>query len=106
MPARKMTGRLLEPGINPGPAAAILGVVVTLTVAVPEAAWLKSTVYGFKASPLFTEQLAFGALVVQERYTRPLPDAELKLIVDVPVLPAVTLMAEPLIVGPATALGE
>jgi hypothetical protein len=48
-----------------GDAAA--AVVVTLTVAVPPAVLLKSTVLGLRGSGDLIEQLAFGAVVVQER---------------------------------------
>ncbi len=42
--------------------------VATLTVKEPLEVLLKSTVYGFKASLEFTEQVVLGAVVVQEKY--------------------------------------
>ena len=49
-------------------------VVATLTVTVPVAVAEKSTVFAFSASPVFNWQEAFGAVVVQAKYTRPLPN--------------------------------
>lgn len=47
--------------------ADVLAVVVMLRFAVPLAALLKSTVYGFRESEDWIKQVALGAFVVQAR---------------------------------------
>ena len=67
-------------------------VAVTVTVAVPEV--LKSTVWLFTGSVEVTTQLAFGAVVVQENATRPVPIVpSISTVVVLPVVaPAVTVI--------------
>jgi hypothetical protein len=77
----------------------VFAVVATMTVKEALEVLLKSIVYGFRASLELTEQVALGAVVVQEKYMRPLPDAEVTFAVVEPVLPSATVMAEALRVG-------
>jgi len=71
-----------------------LAAVVTLTVTFPAEAEEKSTVFTFSASPVFTWHDALGAVVVQEKYTRPLPafSPTLMLLVFPDVAPAFTVI--------------
>jgi hypothetical protein len=55
------------------PAAAVLAVVVTVTVAVALDVLLKSAVYWSTVSLVVTRQLAVGAVVAQENAVRPVP---------------------------------
>lgn len=57
------------------PAAALLAVVVTVTVAVAFDVLLKSAVYWLTVSLVVTRQLALGAVVAQENSVRPVPCA-------------------------------
>lgn len=72
----------------------MFAVVVTVTVAIPELELLKSTVYLLTVSAEVTTQLAFGAVVVQENATRPVPCVvDRSIVVVLPVVaPAVTVM--------------
>jgi hypothetical protein len=72
----------------------VFTVVVTVTVGLAEPDVLKSTVWLFTGSFEVTTQLAFGALVVQEKVTRPVPiDPSMSTVVVFPVVaPAVTVI--------------
>src|SRR5215471_16018413 len=80
---------------NETPAARAFAVVVTVTVALPLEALLKSMVYLSVGSTEVTKQLAFGAFVMQENVTRPLPSGcEMFRVVVLAVLaPAVSEIA-------------
>jgi len=106
MPTKnELTATIHRTGLEGSSEAAVFAVVATLTVKEPLEALLKSIVYGFRMSPEFTEQVALGAIVVQEKYMRPFPAVEETETIDVPVCPSVTLMAGAVMVGPGIAEG-
>jgi len=77
-------------------------VVVRLTLALPVSLLLKSIVWGFSASLEEIEHAAFGALVVQDKKTRPDPIVECRLTVLAPTCPAVTSIGVAVMVGGLT----
>jgi hypothetical protein len=81
---------------SPVPAATVFAVVIRLTFTVPTELFVKSNVNEFSPSLVFTRQLAFGALVVHAKYTRPLPIES----------PAVNVLLLPLVAPAFTLIGE
>jgi hypothetical protein len=53
--------------------AVVFAVVVTVTVTLSAVSALELMTYMFRGSVVTMEQLAFGAVVAQEKYTKPVP---------------------------------
>jgi hypothetical protein len=72
----------------------VLAVVLTVTVGLAALELVKSTVWVFTVSLEVTTQLALGALVLQEKATRPVPIVPtISIVVVFPVVaPALTVM--------------
>jgi hypothetical protein len=72
----------------------VFAVVVTVTVGLAAVELVKSTVWLFTVSLDVTTQLAFGAVVLQENVTRPVPTVPtMSIVVVLPVVaPAFTVM--------------
>ena len=75
--------------------AVVFAVVVTVTVTLSAVLALELTTYLFRGSLVVIAQLAFAAVVLQEKYTKPVPDVSVgkKVLVFPVVAPAFTLIA-------------